>query len=105
MNLESLFIQFGQLKEKIEETKKALSSDQVEVKNQLIAVKVNGLQEILSIRIDYNYLRKLSATEAEQLLSESLKQVFRNSRSLAKERLSQAMGGLPLLDMFNMDLP
>jgi len=97
MNL-SMLNQARELKSRLDEAQKELSSTIVEAESGKGAVKVtaSGQQKILSIKISPKVIDSNKAEYLEELVSKAVNEAIGKSQKLAAKRLGKLTGGLKI---------
>jgi DNA-binding YbaB/EbfC family protein len=98
VDFKELLKQAGQLQERIKVIQEQLSRKTVsaDTGGGMVAVTVNGRQEIVSIKLDPLCVDPRDIPMLEDLILTAVNQGMRRSRELAAEEMRQVTGGIPL---------
>lgn len=96
--LKDIFLQAQQLKGRVEESKAELEKKVVEASagGGMVTVRVNGVQQILSIRIDPQAVNPGDVAMLEDLVCSAVNEALRRSQDLIKQELVKYTGGIPI---------
>jgi nucleoid-associated protein EbfC len=98
VDFKELVKQAQQLQSRIKEIQEQLARKSVSVDTGggMVSVRVNGRQELVSIKLDPLCVDVRDVPMLEDLILTAVNQGIRRSRELAAEELKQITGGLPL---------
>ena len=100
--LGNLFQQAQKMKEEVQQLQEGMGKKTIQSESGggLVKVVVNGNQQILSLSIEPELLRKQDAAMIQDLVIAAVNQAMGQSRDLMTEELKKLAGGLaPLLSM------
>ena len=101
-NLGGILKQAAKLKENIAAVQKELAHKEVEASagGGMVTVRMNGVQQITSVRIDPEVVRPEEREMLEDLISAAANEAVKRSQELMKEEIGKAAGGLNLPGLF-----
>ena len=93
--------QANKLTEKIEERKKSLADDKLEGQagDGRVKVVVNGVQEVLSIKIDPKAIDPNDTSMVEDLIAAAVNSALTASRTHMQQELAKVSGGVKIPGM------
>ncbi len=96
-DLKELLKQAQQLQEKMREIQERLANKKVTAESGggMVAVTVNGKQELLSVKLDPVCVDPRDVPMLEDLILTAVNQGIRKAKELAAEEMKQGTGGLP----------
>ncbi len=100
--LGGMFQQAKEMQSKIGEMQEELRQKQVEVSTGggMVTVVANGLNEILSVKIDDELINMQDRAVLEELVAGAMNEVTRKVKELAQEELSKVTGGIKIHGLF-----
>ncbi|MEK6237484.1 MAG: YbaB/EbfC family nucleoid-associated protein [Planctomycetales bacterium] len=103
-NLTSLLKNAGQMRERMEGLNERLKSKRVQgsAGGGLVSIEANGLQEVLSCRIDPKLFEQGDAELIEDLVAGAVNQAMAKARELHAEAMQDLTGGMDLPGMQDM---
>ena len=101
-NWMSLFKQAKELQSKVADIQGQLAEKTVEVSTGggMVNIKANGLNQILSIRIDEELINMQDREVLEDLIVAATNEVQKKVKELAQEEMSRLTGGLKIPGLF-----
>ncbi len=102
MNIGKMMKQAQQMQAKMAEIQDALAQKEVEGTSGggMVTVKMNGQQEVLSVRIDPEVFKEGDQEMLEDLVVAAVNEARRAALDLAKTEMSKVTGGLQMPGMF-----
>ena len=102
-NLGSMFKQAQELQSKMADIQNELAKKTVEasVGGGMVKVTANGLNQILSIKIDTELIRMQDREVLEDLIVGSINDVHRKVKELSQDELSKLTGGIKIPGLFS----
>ncbi len=101
-NIGKLMKQAQEMQAKMAKVQEELASKEVEGSSGggMVAVKMNGQQEVLSVKIEPEVFDDGDREMLEDLVVAAINEARRLSLELAKEEMSKITGGLPMPGLF-----
>jgi DNA-binding YbaB/EbfC family protein len=102
MNIGKMMKQAQQMQAKMAEMQEELAKKEVEGTSGggMVTVKMNGQQEVLSVRIEADVFEEGDREMLEDLVVAAVNEARRAALELAKSEMSKITGGLPIPGMF-----
>jgi DNA-binding YbaB/EbfC family protein len=102
MNIGKMMKQAQEMQAKMVKIQEELAQKEVEGTSGggMVKIKMNGQQEILSVRIDPEVFKDGDQEMLEDLIVAAANEARRQAVDLAKSEMSKVTGGLPLPGMF-----
>lgn len=102
MNIGKMMKQAQQMQAKMAEIQEELARKEVEGTSGggMVKVKMNGQQEVLSVRIDPEVFKEGDQEMLEDLVVAAVNEARKAALELAKSEMSKVTGGLPIPGMF-----
>jgi len=101
-NLGKLMKQAQEMQTKMAKIQEELANEEIEVSSGggMVTVRMNGQQDIISIKIDPEVFKEDDREMLEDLIVAAVSEARRKALDLTKERMSELTGGLPIPGMF-----
>lgn len=101
-NLGGILKQAAKLKENVAAVQKELAHKEVEASagGGMVTVRMNGVQQVVSIHIDPEVARPEEREMLEDLISAAVNEAVKRSQELMKEEIGKAAGVLNLPGLF-----
>ncbi len=101
-NLGKLMKQAQQMQAKMAKLQEELAQKEVEASSGggMVTVKMNGQQEVLSVRVEPEVFTDGDREMLEDLIVAAVNEARRQALDLAKDEMSKITGGLPIPGMF-----
>jgi len=87
---------------KMAKIQEELANEEIEVSSGggMVTVRMNGQQDIISIKIDPEVFKEDDREMLEDLIVAAVSEARRKALDLTKERMGELTGGLPIPGMF-----
>ena len=97
-----LFKQASEMQSKLAETQKALAEKTIEVSTGggMVKVMANGLNEIISIKIDDELINMNDREVLEDLVAGAINEASKKVKELAQDEMTKITGGLKIPGLF-----
>lgn len=101
-NIGKLMKQAQQMQAKMAKMQEELARKEVEASSGggMVTVKMNGQQEVISVRVDAEVFNDGDKEMLEDLIVAAVNEARRQALDLAKEEMAKITGGLPIPGMF-----
>ena len=101
-NLGKLMKQAQEMQAKMAKMQEELAQEEFEVSSGggMVTVRMNGQQEVISIKIDPEVFKEDDREMLEDLIVAAVSEARRKSLDLMKERMSSLTGGIPIPGLF-----
>jgi len=101
-NLNNLLRQAQQMQQKMATLQKELEQRELDVSagGGAIKIKINGKQEILSLKIDKECVDPNDVGTLEELVQTAVNQAVKESQTMVSSAMSKVTGGLSIPGMF-----
>lgn len=101
-NMNALMKQAQQMQQKMSTLQKELESRELETSSGggMIKIKVNGKQEILSLKIDPECVDPSDLETLEELILTGVNQAVKESQDMVQKAMSKVTGGLSIPGLF-----
>lgn len=101
-NIGKLMKQAQEMQTKMAKIQEELANEEIEVSSGggMVTVRMNGQQDIISIKIDPEVFKEDDREMLEDLIVAAVSEARRKALDLTKERMSELTGGLPIPGMF-----
>jgi DNA-binding YbaB/EbfC family protein len=101
-NLGKLMKQAQEMQSKMAKIQEELANEEFEVSSGggMVTVKMNGQQDMISIKIDPEVFKEDDREMLEDLIVAAVSEARRKALDLTKERMSELTGGMPIPGMF-----
>lgn len=98
----SIFKQAKEMQSKLEGIQQELARKRVEVSTGggMVQIIANGLNEILSVKIDNELINMQDREVLEDLMVGAINEVHRKVKELAQDKMSQLTGGIKIPGLF-----
>ena len=95
-NMGKLLKEAQKMQEKMAKVQEGLASKKVEATSGggMVKVEMNGVQELVSIKIDKEVVNPNDIEMLETLIQAAINEATRKSKEMVQEELSQVTGGL-----------
>lgn len=102
VNVGKLMKQAQEMKAKMAKLQEELAHKEVEASSGggMVTVKMNGQQEVLSVKIDPEVYGDGDREMLEELVAAAVNEARRQALELAQEEMSKLTGGLPIPGLF-----
>jgi DNA-binding YbaB/EbfC family protein len=102
MNIGKMMKQAQEMQARMAKIQEELASKEVEGSSGggMVTIRMNGQQEVLSVRIDPEVFKDGDQEMLEDLIVAAVNEARRQALELAKSEMSKVTGGLPLPGMF-----
>ncbi|MFQ5451874.1 MAG: YbaB/EbfC family nucleoid-associated protein [Nitrospinaceae bacterium] len=99
----AMFKQAQEMQAKIAEIQKDLAHKKVEVTTGggMVTVTANGLNEILSVRIDDDLINMEDREVLEDLITGAINEVNRKVKEMAQQEMARLTGGIKIPGLFS----
>jgi len=102
LNIGKMMKQAQEMQAKMQKMQEELATKEVEGSSGggMVTCRMNGQQEVLSLKIDPEVFKENDQEMLEDLVVAAVNEARRASLDLAKEEMSKITGGLPIPGMF-----